>query len=71
LILTVYVLLTYIITGTNDWIVGRLGGSLRGADNGNGFVLATSTVTRASGMVMGESQLGVGVRSKKSSLVGD
>jgi hypothetical protein len=33
--------------------------------NGNGFALATSTVTIASGMVMGESNLGVGVRSKK------
>jgi hypothetical protein len=39
--------------------------------NGNGFVLATSTVTIASGIVMGESQLGVGVRSEKSSIVGD
>jgi hypothetical protein len=48
-----------IITGTNDWIVGRLGRSLRGADNGNGFALATSTVTIGSGMVMGESQPGV------------
>jgi hypothetical protein len=71
LILTVYVLLTYIITGTNDWIVGRLGRSLRGADYGNGFALAISTVTTASGMVMGVTQLGVGVRSKKSSTVGD
>jgi hypothetical protein len=67
----VHVLLTYTITGTNDWIVGRLGRSLRGADNGNGFVLGTSTVTIVSGMVMGESHLGVGVRSKKSSMVGD
>jgi hypothetical protein len=71
LILTIHVLLTYIITATNDWIVGRLGRSLRVADNGNGFVMATSTVTIASGMVMGESHLGVGVRSKKSSRVGD
>jgi hypothetical protein len=71
LILTVHVLLTSIITGTNDWIVGRLGEELEGADNGNGFALATSTVTIASGMGMGESHLGVGVRSKKSSMVGD
>jgi hypothetical protein len=68
---TIHVLLTYPITGTNNWIVGRLGRSLSGVDNGNGFALATSTVTIASGMVIGESQLGVGVRSKKSSMVGD
>jgi hypothetical protein len=50
---------------------GKIREELGGADNGNGFVLGTSTVTIASGMVMGESHLGVGVRSKKSSMVGD
>jgi hypothetical protein len=69
--LTVQVLLTYIITGTNNWIVGRLRRTLRGADNGNGCALATSKVTRASGMVIGESQLGVSMRSKKSIMMGN
>jgi hypothetical protein len=71
LIITVHILLTYIITVTNDWIVGRLWRSVRGVDNGNGDVWGTSTVTIASGIVMGEGHLGVGVRSKKSSIVGD
>jgi hypothetical protein len=40
-------------------------------DNGNRFVLATSTVTIVSEMVIRESHLGVGVRSKISSMESD
>jgi hypothetical protein len=50
---------------------GKIREELEGADHGNGFVQGTSTVTIASEIVMGESHLGVGVRSKKSSMMGN
>jgi hypothetical protein len=67
----VHVLLRYIITETNKEMVGRLGRSSRRVDNANGFALATSTFNRVSGMVMEETYLGLGLRSKELSMVGD
>jgi hypothetical protein len=56
----------------DQWLHSRtIREELERGGNRNGFALATSTVTIASGMVMGASHMGVCVRSKKSSMVGD